>query len=45
MFRLLGAVHANQPALVLSLATASALFHATEYLAVVTCRFVADTQP
>jgi hypothetical protein len=32
---LLAAVHAHQPALVLSLATASAIFHATEYLAVV----------
>ena len=32
---LLAAVHANQPALVLSLATASAIFHATEYLALV----------
>lgn len=33
---LLAAVHWNQPALVLSLATASAVFHATEYLALVT---------
>jgi hypothetical protein len=32
---LLAAVHATQPALVLSLATASAVFHATEYLALV----------
>ncbi len=32
---LLAAVHANRPALVLSLTTASALFHATEYLALV----------
>ncbi|HMC11681.1 MAG TPA: hypothetical protein VKH44_10340 [Pirellulaceae bacterium] len=32
---LLAAVHLNRPALVLSLATASALFHATEYLALV----------
>jgi hypothetical protein len=32
---LLGAVHANWPATVLSLATASAVFHATEYLALV----------
>jgi hypothetical protein len=32
---LLAAVHANRPALVLSLATASAVFHATEYLALV----------
>jgi hypothetical protein len=32
---LLAAVHFNRPALVLSLATASALFHATEYLALV----------
>jgi hypothetical protein len=32
---LLAAVHANWPALVLSLATASAIFHATEYLALV----------
>ena len=32
---LLAAVHFNQPALVLSLATASAVFHATEYLALV----------
>lgn len=32
---LLAAVHFNQPALVLSLATASAIFHATEYLALV----------
>jgi hypothetical protein len=33
---LLAAVHWSQPALVLSLATASAVFHATEYLALVT---------
>jgi hypothetical protein len=33
---LLLAVHYRQPALVLSLATASAVFHATEYLALVT---------
>ena len=32
---LLWAVHEGRPALVLSLATASALFHATEYLALV----------
>ena len=32
---LLAAVHINQPAVVLSLATASAVFHATEYLALV----------
>jgi hypothetical protein len=32
---LLGAVHSNQPALVLALATASAWFHASEYLAVI----------
>jgi len=32
---LLAAIHANRPALVLSLTTASALFHATEYLALV----------
>ena len=32
---LLAAVHANRPALVLSLATASAVFHATEYLTLV----------
>jgi hypothetical protein len=32
---LLAAVHTNRPALVLSLTTASALFHATEYLALV----------
>jgi hypothetical protein len=32
---LLAAVHWNRPALVLSLTTASALFHATEYLALV----------
>src|SRR5581483_5260663 len=32
---LLAAVHLNRPALVLSLTTASALFHATEYLALV----------
>ncbi len=32
---LLGAVHFNQPGLTLSLATASAVFHATEYLALV----------
>jgi hypothetical protein len=32
---LLAAVHANRPALVLSLATVSALFHAIEYLALV----------
>ena len=32
---LLAAVHLNRPALVLSLATASAVFHATEYLALV----------
>jgi hypothetical protein len=32
---LLTAVHLNRPALVLSLATASALFHATEYLTLV----------
>jgi hypothetical protein len=32
---LLAAVHANRPALVLSLTTASAVFHATEYLALV----------
>jgi hypothetical protein len=31
----LGAAHFNRPALVLSLTTASALFHATEYLALV----------
>lgn len=33
---LLAAVHFNQPAMVLSLTTASAVFHATEYLALVT---------
>jgi hypothetical protein len=33
---LLAAVHISRPALVLSLATASAVFHATEYLALVT---------
>jgi hypothetical protein len=32
---LLGAVHSNQPALILALATASAWFHASEYLAVI----------
>lgn len=32
---LLAAVHFNQPALALSLTTASAIFHATEYLALV----------
>jgi hypothetical protein len=32
---LLGAIHFNQPALALSLTTASAIFHATEYLALV----------
>jgi hypothetical protein len=32
---LLAAVHLNRPAIVLSLATASAVFHATEYLALV----------
>src|SRR6185295_8546832 len=32
---LLAAVHPNRPALLLSLTTASALFHATEYLALV----------
>jgi len=32
---LLGAVHFNDPALTLALATASAIFHATEYLALI----------
>jgi len=32
---LLGAIHFNQPAIALSLTTASAIFHATEYLAIV----------
>src|SRR5690606_23593268 len=33
---LLWAVHENRPGLVLTLATAAAVFHATEYLAIVT---------